>query len=688
MKILFIKGGYRIVLINSNKNFKIYKVLIMIFFLIALFSMIHEASASKIIINDESYYESHSIIINDEINNQIKNAKDDDIIEFKGSTYNNLNISINKKVKIISSNQTKIIGSSLGSAFNIQNTKDVSINGFIIQNYETGITITNSSNINLTNNIINLVKNTGILVYDSNNINISNTTIDKNNNGISIKNSNNTLIKNIKISKSNGNGIELINSKNSFITNSKIEFSGLAQEISITSSRDNMSGFYSKNSMNVKISNSNLIYNVNGIGISNSSNISFINNTILHNTYFGVLFEGGYSDNVLIHNNSIQYSNVGIKFNNIISNLTVVKNIIINNIERTDIGLYDGGAGIQFGSELRYFLDNTIKHNIVTYNNQRTFDGQRMNDPYQYVKEIDSYEIVIGSNLIKPDDWVCGVLINPPYLKILRIGPATYMAYIVDGDTGKVASNMPTGIITFYVGKKIFKTYMINGSAFVVFNAMDLIGEVRAEFYGLSAVLNWNTVITNMLPVSPPDNYKDWENINNDQSGTGSEPSTGNGNGNGNGSGNGNGTGNGNGNGEGSGTGNGNNGNNPNGAGLSPTFAAAGSIPYKQSFSKMESSANDYDDGSSNSPSTSPSAQNNNNNNNNKAFESSESANSGGSSGGSSGVGDSKTSKISELLLEETTKELTTNDIALAHTIIFIFVILILYGFKRKREVF
>ncbi|WP_225369709.1 hypothetical protein [Methanobrevibacter arboriphilus] len=149
--------------------------------------MIHEASASKIIINDESYYESHSIILNDEINNQIKNAKDDDIIEFKGSTYNNLNISINKKIKIISSNQTKIIGSNLGSAFNIQNTKDVSISGFIIQNYETGITITNSSNINLTNNIINLVKNTGIDVYDSNNINISNTTIDKNNNGISIK---------------------------------------------------------------------------------------------------------------------------------------------------------------------------------------------------------------------------------------------------------------------------------------------------------------------------------------------------------------------------------------------------------------------------------------------------------------------------------------------------------------------
>lgn len=79
--------------------------------------------------------------------------------------------------------------------------------------------------------------------------------------------------------------------------------------------------------MNVKISNSNLTYNVNGIGISNSSNVSFTNNTILHNTYFGVLFEGGYSDNVLIHNNSIQYSNVGIKFNNIISNLTVVKKI-------------------------------------------------------------------------------------------------------------------------------------------------------------------------------------------------------------------------------------------------------------------------------------------------------------------------------------------------------------------------
>lgn len=80
-----------------------------------------------------------------------------------------------------------------------------------------------------------------------------------------------------------------------------------------------------------------------------------------------------------------------------------------------------------------------------------------MNDPYQYVKEIDSYDIVIGSNLIKPDDWVCGILINPPYLKILRVGPATYMAYIIDGDTGKVASNMPTGIITFYVGKKNFQ---------------------------------------------------------------------------------------------------------------------------------------------------------------------------------------------------------------------------------------
>ncbi len=220
-------------------------------------------------------------LTNDEIQSIIDSAKEGDTIEFIGKSYDNIYLTINKAINLISYNGATLNG--------ISGKPIISISG----NSASGTKI---SGLNL------IGGSSAIEIINSQYVNIFNNNISKSNNGIVIDNGLSAVIEKNNILNISNNAISL------------------------------------KNSLNTKIVNNTISNNVNGIYFDEGNkNTDIFGNTISKSSNAGINLDksGEYSN---IYNNSIYDNEKGIQVNCKADDLNIEYNAISNNNYGINIG--------------------------------------------------------------------------------------------------------------------------------------------------------------------------------------------------------------------------------------------------------------------------------------------------------------------------------------------------------------
>ena len=257
-----------------------------------------------------------STMTNEYIQSLIDQAKSGDTITFLAGTYNNIALTVNNALNLVS-------------------------NGAILNNSGTSTTLTvtgpGASGTNITGFTITGAAGNGISLNSAENITISNNNITGNSAGLEINNSQNNTVTNNNISNNNNNGVTISDdSQNNDISNNTVSNNG-GDGVNVQSSSHN------------KITKNTISNNKKGVSLNGSSNNTVSANTVSNNAENGVDLESSYSNE--ISNNNI-YSNTGngvgltssdsntVSYNNIYSNTqrgisqtsSVDNNIVGNNI--------------------------------------------------------------------------------------------------------------------------------------------------------------------------------------------------------------------------------------------------------------------------------------------------------------------------------------------------------------------
>ena len=278
--------------------------------------------------SNDNYQIITSNLSNDDIQYKFDNANDGDTFEFTNKEYNNISLVVDKKLNIISKNESVVYASncisdkakSLGieETFGFYFTKNSA--GTILS----GITIIASNCDN------------GIIVDNTKNVQIINNAVVGGTNGVLVKNSDNVIIAKNDISKAKNNGLQLLDVKNSLIDNNAIS--------------------YNKKS---------------GIETSNIYYCNITNNDVHHNDLNGISTYNKSSNNLIKGNNV--YENV----NGIFINSTSVYDMVAANSltynrkdPRSPMGGFETGNGLLFGSGFKsdgasrlIFQYNYLAHN-------------------------------------------------------------------------------------------------------------------------------------------------------------------------------------------------------------------------------------------------------------------------------------------------------------------------------------
>ncbi|BBL61566.1 hypothetical protein MARBORIA2_14350 [Methanobrevibacter arboriphilus] len=424
------------------KNKKNILIVLLFLSLIAIMS-INTATAKTISINDASSYNQTGLSLSKQIQKIIDTATAGDTIKFLGSFYEDLTLTINKKLNIISNSGTIISGSdssSLKTIFfiNGSSASGTTISGFNLDNEDgNGITLNNTKNIKASKNNIT-AKDSGVSVSKSSNITINNNNITKSDEGISLKDSNNIYVENNKLDNNN-EGISLDSTNNVDIKSNNIT--------------NNKNGISLKSTKKTNIIN-NKVYNNKKSGIysykTQYTQIKY--NNIKNNEETGILAEGILTNLNLTHNN-ISYNHYGIRLDSIDNSYVTMKtNSIRYNVE-----------GISFGPN---YIDNKAKDISSNDISSNTGKDVELRDSSYY----DTLEI--GPNWYGANaDYLANIC---PKLKSGMIqfklksgGNGVYMGVFTYN--GQTMTDLPPIDVLFIVnGEKIWVT-TVNGVATVNF---------------------------------------------------------------------------------------------------------------------------------------------------------------------------------------------------------------------------
>lgn len=484
---------------------------------------------------------------NTEIQSIIDNAASGSTIEFLGSLYENLQLTINKQLNIISNVGTKITTSSTLPVFTINGTQaaGTTIKGFTIINTGTGpgILINNTSNVTISNSQISSTSGTAVQINGSSNTTIRSSTVSDSTTGIEISNSSGTQINQSNINN-NGNGIIIENSTNTSFNNNQITgntkngiyvknsnkttISGNTIKKNGTTTTSG-SGVYIENSTNTTITSNQINENFYGISALNLTNATIKNNTFINNDRDGILLNGTTKD-VTIASNTMQENDNGIHVNCESENLNITGNLITGNIKKVTKQQMYHGNGILLGNN--YIPSSTfrIEHNVMLNNANMDFRSCMAAGDY-----------IPGSNLFGSG---CKQVTYDPQItmEMVRTGKNQFSVVFRDGNTGGIVTDLPSFAVTFKNGPYSVTVMTVNGVATAVFTNLAN-GDVVGTAYGLTVSTAYSSII-NYLFGNPDDPNSGG----NDDPNSGGN-STNNNNGNGNGSGN-------TGNGPGSGSGN------------------------------------------------------------------------------------------------------------------------------------
>lgn len=468
-----------------------------------------------------------SNMTNSEIQSALNSASPGDTINFVGSLYENLQLTINKTLNIVSSVGTKLFGSDHDSAVFLINGPQASgttISGFTINAAGTGIIANNTSNVNILKSNITANNGTAVLINGSSNTTLKDDSMTNSETGINISNSKNTQIAGSVI-KGNQKGAEVENSASTSINNDQIinnKKRGIGiynsngttvNGSSMKNNRNNSStvmdegGIYAEGSNSIKISGSQVSGNFFGVSTTNVSNVNLKNSTISDNYADGILLKG-YAKNVTVENNTIQRNANGIRidYTNDSGNITIQSNIIADSKKNTiniqdPFTTYRTGYGITCGFDYKGAVNESIKHNVIVNNAIMEMYGMDASSTF-------------GEGQIKVDSNVYGYVwsgTNPhgasipiccrfsttsSLLHLVRTGENTYAVYFTDGDTGDLITDLPSIGVTFTVDGTSKTVMTKNGIATFQIPAANFTGNISASYIAMNASISLKSEIT------------------------------------------------------------------------------------------------------------------------------------------------------------------------------------------------
>lgn len=371
---------------------------------------------------------------NSEIQNIIDNAKANNVILFEGTSYDDINFVINKRLTLLSKSNTVLTSSSSSPIIQIngKGSSSTTIEGFDIRGNGNGIVIRNSDYVTIANNDIK-VQNNAIVATNVNYANITkNNIVGNGKNAIVIASANNSYISNNKITKNGENGIVLANTNKMYIYSNTI--SNNANNGIYTT--DKVNGVtYDELPQNLHITQNTIDKNgVNGIAISKAgNNINIKGNTITYNSQNGI-FITDIGDNS-IQSNEIAYSVVGIKFADEYlkpKNQEISYNAIYHTshvaVEARDSYYYDFGEPLKIGEN--WFTDNKLICPKVQSNNLKFVVSQVGENKFQAA----FYDSKGNVASLLPDRTLDYTINGQTYSIQLTGGMAVFTADANDGD--------------------------------------------------------------------------------------------------------------------------------------------------------------------------------------------------------------------------------------------------------------
>ena len=409
----------------------------------------------------------NSSMTNSEIQNVLDKAAAGDTINFIGTLYTNIQLTINKTLNIVTHVGTVLSGSSSsGSAVFLINGSKASgtqISGFNITGSDSGILVNNTINVNISNcnisasdgSAVTINKSSGTIIKKSNitnsiaGINISNSkntkitgSTVKNNkkDGIDVENSTSTTINSTQITGNGERGVKIHNSNNIVVNGSTLKNNG--KSVGISSDEGAVSV---KNSSGVKITYNTINDNSQGVTVIDSDDVAITNNTINANYGEGILLNGTSLKYISIKGNDIEENGNGIVANyNTGQNINISGNIITKSNTNWLPNEEDSGIGIKFGPDYASNSEtNVIEHNKISgnaYFQMRADDAQvRPN---------------VGSNWYGYKPLICPFInyATPINMVIVKIGANTYTVKFNDGQTGALATDLPPIMVNFIAG--------------------------------------------------------------------------------------------------------------------------------------------------------------------------------------------------------------------------------------------
>ena len=439
---------------------------------------------------------------NSEIQRIIDEAKTNNVILFKGSSYSNVNLVITKSLTLISNVDTTLKSSSSNPVITIKGKSAslTKVKGFDIEGNGDGIFVSDSEYVTICNNDIT-TKGNGIVAKGTKYLNITKNNIVRNSkSGISVADSSYTYIFENKINSNDLNAIELANSKNVYIHGNTI-------------SQNKANGIY-------------LAKKINGINYGQGPSNVYINkNTISKNGEDGILMYYA-GDNVNIKSNTIESNK-----ENGISLAHVGSNTIQSNV------ISDNKIGVKFFDNYIKPANQDISYNAVVGNNEK--DMQAKDTYYQE----NGVRLDVGDNWYGDLNLMCPK-INSGKIKftVTQIGENLFQATFLDSN-GNIASLLPDRTLTYKSNGQTFTINIVGGAGTFTVDAND--GDLIRATVDLSK--RDNIYDSNSKPVNPTNgvaqtfnypsipNYQIYEDIgsgNGDGTGQGTGGNTNKGNGN------------------------------------------------------------------------------------------------------------------------------------------------------------
>lgn len=423
---------------NKTKNFR--KLLLLLSIIIFIGSNVPTVSAATINVDPG--------LQNYEIQKLINGSHQGDTISFLGSSYSNISLTINKKLNIISTKNTTIIGnnsniiSKVGTfAFYFTNTSLGSvISGFnIITNSDYGIIAANVKNITINFNKITGSYKDSIYLKNVSNSNVNHNNLSNSNgNGLNIENSKNISANKNQIKNNKNSGINIYNSSNIEINSNNVI-------------NNNLSGLSVSSSKNISVDKNTMENNGHGVYLSDTNKINISNNEINKNTLNGISLEDE-TENTYISNNNIFKNLNGIYIDSYSVNDTIISNNIQESAKSvfTYLDVFDTGNGIGLGQNYQESKNLVnIKYNIITNNQNFAVKSNP-----QYTK------FIVGPNWYGSNDpeetgvcpMVCTAMMRAKLLQTAR----SYEIGFYDGNT--LVKTLPSLNVTFQLNGENSKT--------------------------------------------------------------------------------------------------------------------------------------------------------------------------------------------------------------------------------------